>query len=155
MQGLVGIIARHNLYLQIPHDNYISFWYTMMILHTWVDHDPRRTSIDFGSIGPRSRSYLDMNFLPFPHDNSISFCHTMMILHTCTDHDPRRTSMDLGVNRSNAKVIFGLWTFYRVYVIAPFRFLSAYNDDTSHSHWPWPEKDVHWFWGQRSKVKRG
>ena len=34
-----------------------SFSHTMMILHTCIDHDPRRTSIDFGV--QRSRSYLD------------------------------------------------------------------------------------------------
>ena len=31
-----------------PHDNSISFWHTIIILDTWVDYDPRRTSIDFG-----------------------------------------------------------------------------------------------------------
>ena len=36
-------------FLLFPHDNFISFLHTMMILlHTCIDHDPRRTSIDFG-----------------------------------------------------------------------------------------------------------
>ena len=31
-----------------PHDKSITFWHTMMILHTSVDHDPRRTSFVIG-----------------------------------------------------------------------------------------------------------
>ena len=49
-----------------PHDNSITFWHTIMILHTWVDHDPRSTSIDFGinrsKVKVKSRT---LNFVPF------------------------------------------------------------------------------------------
>ena len=44
-------------FLLFLHDNVISFLHTMMILHTCIDHDPRRTSVDFGI--KRSKSYLD------------------------------------------------------------------------------------------------
>ena len=58
-------------------DNSISFWYTMMILHTCIKRDPRRTSVDFDV---KSQSHiLTLNFVPFPHGDPISFWHTMMI----------------------------------------------------------------------------
>ena len=47
------------------------FRLTIKILHTCVDHDPRRTSSDFGVKG-QSQIWTS-NFLPFPHNNSISF----------------------------------------------------------------------------------
>ena len=33
-------------FVPFPHDISITFWHTIMILHTRVDHDPRRTTID-------------------------------------------------------------------------------------------------------------
>ena len=63
------------------HNNSFSFRLTIKILHTCVDHDPRRTSSDFGVKG-QSRIWTS-NFLPFLHDNSISFWLTMMVLHMC------------------------------------------------------------------------
>ena len=88
-----------------------------MLLHTCIDHDPRRTFIDFGVKG--QGHIWTWNFLPFPRDNSISFWHTMMILQTCIDHDPRRTSIDFGVKRSKVKVVFVLCTFYHFRMITP------------------------------------
>ena len=35
------------------YNNSSSVWHTMMILHIYVDLDPRRTSVDFGSKGQR------------------------------------------------------------------------------------------------------
>ena len=58
-------------------DNSISFWYTMMILHTCIKRDPRRTSVDFGV--KSQGNILTLNFVPFPHGDPISFWHTMMI----------------------------------------------------------------------------
>ena len=81
-----------------------------MILLTCIDHESRRTYIDFGVKG--QGHIWTLIFLPFLHNNSISFWHTMTILHTCIDHDPRRTSINFGVKRLKIKVISGLWTFY-------------------------------------------
>ena len=36
------------IFLLFPHDNSISFWHTIMILHKYIDYDLRRTSNDFG-----------------------------------------------------------------------------------------------------------
>ena len=77
----------------------------MMILHTCIDHDQRRTTIDFGVKG--QGHIWTLNFLPFTHDNSISVWHTMMILHTCIHHHPRRTSIDFGVKWSEVKRGYG------------------------------------------------
>ena len=33
----------------MPHDNPFSFWHSIMICHTCIDHDPRRTSTNFGA----------------------------------------------------------------------------------------------------------
>ena len=30
-------------------------------------------------------------------------------------------------------------------------FLLAYNNDTLQMYWPWPERDLYWFWGRRIK----
>ena len=38
-------------FVSFPHDKSIYFWHTIMILHRCIDHDLRRTSLDFGSIG--------------------------------------------------------------------------------------------------------
>ena len=35
-------------FLPFPHNSSISFWHTIMILHRCIDHDLRRTFIDFG-----------------------------------------------------------------------------------------------------------
>ena len=39
--------------LQFLQDNSFPYWLTMMILHTCADHDPGRTSIDFGVKRPK------------------------------------------------------------------------------------------------------
>ena len=58
-------------------NNSISFWYTLMILHTYIKRDPRRTSVDFDV---KSQGHiLTLNFVPFPHGDPISFWHTMII----------------------------------------------------------------------------
>ena len=78
------------------YNNSSSVWHTMMIFHIYLDLDPRRTSIDFGSKGQRWD--LDFKlFLPFPHHSSIYFWHTIMILHKCIDLDLRRTSIDFWI----------------------------------------------------------
>ena len=52
-------------------DNSISFWYTMMILHTCIKRDPLRTSVDFDV---KSQGHLlTLNFVPFLHGDPISF----------------------------------------------------------------------------------
>ena len=101
--GGVGVYWFHHGCLSVEkgflHDNTFSFWPTMMILHTCVDHDPRRTSLDFEV--KRSRSNRTSNFLSFPHDTSISFWHALMIPPTYhmsyVDHDPKRTFIDFGI----------------------------------------------------------
>ena len=54
-------------FAQFPHDNYITFWHAIMILHTGVDHEPRRTSIEFGVKGQGQIWTLD--FAKFLHNN--------------------------------------------------------------------------------------
>ena len=83
-----------------PHDNSVSFWHTMMILHTCIGFWGQKV----GSQG----QICTLMFASFPHDNSITFWTTMIILHTWVDHDPRRTFIDFGVNISKVKVKFGL-----------------------------------------------
>ena len=73
----------------------------------------------------------------------------MIMLHTCVEHDPRRTSIDFGVKRLKDKVKYGLQALYCFCTITPFPL--AYNDDTSHMCWTWPEEDLYWFWGQKVK----
>ena len=88
-------------FLPFPHENSISFWYTMMVLHTCIDHEPRRTSIDFGV--KMSRYYLDFELFTV----SAWKLHFFLV-YTYIDHDPRRTSIDFGVKRLKFNVIFGL-----------------------------------------------
>ena len=79
-----------------PHTNYISFWPTMMLLHTCIAHNWRKTPIDFGVNRSKVKVKLGLKtFVPFPLHNSITFWHTM-ILHTWVNHDPKRTSIDFG-----------------------------------------------------------
>ena len=62
--GSKGQRSRSNLDFElfyIPHDNFIVFWPTVMILHMYVAHDLRRTPIDFGV--QRSKSNMDFEFL--------------------------------------------------------------------------------------------
>ena len=58
-----------------------------MILHKCIEHDLRKTFLDFGSIGEKSRSNFDFKLFTICFTvfacNSISFWHTMMILNTC------------------------------------------------------------------------
>ena len=99
------------------YNNSSSVWHTMMILHIYVDLDPRRTSVDFGSKGQSWN--LDFKlFLPFPHHSSIYFWHTIMILHKCIDIDLRRTSIYFGVKGSKDKAIFGFYTLYHFHMIS-------------------------------------
>ena len=86
-------------------NNSFSFWLTIKILHTYVDHDPRYFThmLTMTQGGPLVILWTS-NFLPFLHDNSILFWLTMMVLHTCVDHDPRRTSIEFGVKRSKVKL---------------------------------------------------
>ena len=97
----------------------------LMILHIWVDHDPRRTFIDFQVKGQGQIQAL--SFVPFPHDNSIIFWHAIMILHTLVEHVPRKTSIDFGVKGQgqiqyfakflyNNSIIFWQW-WYLMYVL--------------------------------------
>ena len=67
----------------VSRDNSIHFWHTTMILLTFVDHDQKRTSTDFGVKRSKFKVKFEyLNFGPFIH-NSISFRQAMMILHTC------------------------------------------------------------------------
>ena len=115
-----------------PYDNSISFWHTMMILHTciahdwWIAHDWRNTSIDFGvkkskvkvksltlkfeslphdnsSALKTSIDFRVKNFAPFPHNNPIIFWHTMMILDACVARYLRSTSIDLGLRGQRSR----------------------------------------------------
>ena len=156
-------------FASFPHNNFITFWHTMMILHIWVDHDPRRTSVDFGVKG--QGQIRTFNFVPFPHDSSVTFWHiimavclfvrlsveewfpqdnfiafwpTMMILHICIAHDRRKTHIDFGVKKSRSDLYFEV-------CMVPHdnsHYLLTYNDDTSHISCSWPKEDLYWFGGQ-------
>ena len=91
-----------------------------MILHTYVDHDQRRTSID--SWVKCQGQIWTSDCLPFSHAKSFSLSFTMMILHTCVDQDQRRTCIDFSVKRSEVSVKFGLQTFYCFRTATPFPF---------------------------------
>ena len=130
-----------------PHDNSITFWHTMMILKTWVYHNPRRTSIDFGV----NRSKVKVKFglktlyrFRTITPGTITFSNTMMILHTWVDNDPRRTSIDFWVNRSRSHSDYKLCTVST----RKLHYLLTYNNDTSHMSWSWPKLDLYRFWRQ-------
>ena len=90
------------------HNNYFCFWPTMMILYTCVDHDPRRTSFDFGVKSSKVKFGLQ-TFLHFPHDDSFSFWPAMMILHTCVDLTMTRQGLVL-ILGSKVKGQGHIWT---------------------------------------------
>ena len=87
----------------------------------------------------------------FRYNNSSSIWYTMLILHIHVDRDLRRTSVDFGSKGQGQ-----IWTLYFLPFVSivfapPLHFNLAYNNDTSQMDWPWPEKDLYWFWGQRIK----
>ena len=61
---------RTSNFVPFLHDNSITFWYTIMVLHTRVDHDPKRTSIDWGVNRSKSKNRT-LNFAKFWLNNSI------------------------------------------------------------------------------------
>ena len=65
-------------FLPFPHDNFISLWHTMRILHICVANDLTRTSIDFGV--KRSKVNFVLQTL---HRIPTIISPTIMILHTC------------------------------------------------------------------------
>ena len=126
-----------------------------MILHTWVDHDPRRTSIDFWVNRSNFKVNLGLiNFVPFPHNNSITFWHTIMILLTCVDHDQWRTSIDFGVNRSKVKVKIDFELCKTLHnksiTLLSFDLQWWYLSDTCCL---WSEEQPYWFWCPRSNLE--
>ena len=77
-----------------PHNNSTTYWHTVMILHTWVGHDPRRNS---SSLGLGQGQIRTLNFAKFSHNNCIIFWPTMMILDVCDVCDPRINPIDFEV----------------------------------------------------------
>ena len=84
--------------------NYITFWHTIMILHTCVDHDSRMISIYLWSKVNGQSQICTLNVAWLRQDNSITFWHTIMILYTWVEHDLMKDSIDLGVNSLKVKV---------------------------------------------------
>ena len=109
----------------------------MMILHTCIKRDPRRTSVDFEV---KSQGHiLNLNFVPFPHCDPISFWHTMMIW---WDQEVK------GEGYICAYFMFDLFIFSVLLLY----YLLTYNNDTSHMCFLWAKKDLYLFWGQEVKV---
>ena len=128
-------------------DNSTFFWRTMMILFTCIVHDPRRTSIDFGvqrsTIFGLRTFYRFRMVTPFPfgiHWWYMYFTHEL----TMTRGGPLLIFVSKD-QRSRSYLDFELFTISAQLLY----FLLAYNDDTSHTYWPWPKKYLIWFWGQR------
>ena len=113
------------------HNNSITFWHTMMILHTCVDHGIKRTSIDFGL----NRSKLKVKFgletlyrfntiTPLPFDIQWwYFTHALIM----TQRGPLLILGSIGQSsRSNLDLklctVSTQWLHYLV----------TYNNDTSH-----------------------
>ena len=105
-------------FLPFPHYNSISFWHTIMILHTWIDHDPRRTT-SLMILESRSQGHIwTLNFAPFPHNHSIIFWHTMMVLDAFVACDPEEHPYWFWVKRSKVKVRFSVQTFHHFHTVS-------------------------------------
>ena len=113
----------------------------MLILHTCVDHDQRRYSIDFGVNWPKVQ---DSDFKVCTVAGPLIIWPTMMILHTFVC-DMRWTPFDFWVKRSKVKVRFRVWTLHRFCRVT---YLLTYNNDSSKYVLPITRGR---FWGQNVK----
>ena len=134
-------------FLLFPHDNSISVRHTLMILHTYIDHDPRRTFIDLEVKMSKGRVIFGIWTCYRFHTMTLYSLGIQWWYFTkCIDHEPRRISIDFGIKKSKDQG--HIWTSkcYRFRMKTPFPF-------GIHMYWPWPEKPLYWFWVKRSKVK--
>ena len=70
-QGQIWTLSFLQFVLPFLLDNSISFWHTMMILHTCIKRDPRWNSVNFED---KSLGHIfSLNFVPFPHSGPVSF----------------------------------------------------------------------------------
>ena len=93
-------------FASFPHDNSITFLHTIMILHTWVHHDPRRTYIDFWVIWSKVKVKCGLWTLQIFRTITITFWTTMMILEACVACDMRSNPIDFGVKVKHRMVYF-------------------------------------------------
>ena len=92
------------------HDNSFSFWHTMMILRTCIDHDPMRTSIDLGVKRWKVKVVI-FGLWAFYRFRTITLFAFGMKWWYFTHVLAMTRSIYFGVKRSKVKVIFGLELF--------------------------------------------
>ena len=150
----------------------MQWWY---FTHDCINHNPRRTSIDFGF--KRSKVtvifwlwtfYRFRTITPSPFGIQwLYFTHVLIMtrggpLYILGSKGQRQRSyLDIcfycfrtitpfayGIQSwyFTHVLIFWLWTFYRFRMKIPFPF-------GIYMYWPWPEEDLYWFWVKRPKVK--
>ena len=100
-----GLIWTWNFVLFL-HNNPITFLHTIMLLHTWVHHDPRRTSFDFRVIWSKVKVKYGLWTFQIFRTITITFWHTMMTLEACVAFDTRSNPIDFGVKVKLRKVEF-------------------------------------------------
>ena len=112
-------------------DNSISFWHTLMILHTCIKREPRWTSVDFEvkSLG----HILSLNFVPFPHGGPISFWHILWW------YD--------GVKGKGYICVYFMFE-----LLFPYCYSFWHTFDTSHMCFLWAKEDLYLFLGQAVMV---
>ena len=93
-------------FASFPHDNSITFLHTIIVLHTWVHHDPRRTDIDFWVIWSKVKVKCGLWTLQIFRTITITFWTAMMILEACVACDMRSNSIDFGVKVKHRMVYF-------------------------------------------------
>ena len=137
-------VYRYPNFVRYLHDKHISFWDTIIILYTCVDHDPR--SIPFYFVVILSNSVFKL-FIALRY-NSLPSWYTMMMLNI--DHDPRTISIDFRIKKRWSISDFKFCsTVVTRYIIS----FSTHTQLIFHTWWPWTKVHLYWFWGQKVKVK--